>query len=31
VDLDLIMLTTAPEFLPNQVLLAYPGAGEVRR
>jgi hypothetical protein len=30
-DLDLIMLTTAPKFLPNQVLLAYPGAAEVRK
>lgn len=29
-DLDLVMLTTAPQFLPHQVLLAYPGPGEAR-
>jgi hypothetical protein len=30
-DLDLVMLTTAPQFLPNQVLLAVPGTGEARK
>jgi len=29
-DLDVVMLTNAPKFLPNQVLLAYPGAVEAQ-